>query len=459
MQELIAEIEAVVGPQGLVQGDAVRARPATVQGGECQAQAIIRPASTEEVSRVLRLCHDARQAVVPYGGGTGLVEGAVAAPTELLLSLERMNRIEEVDMLGRAMVLQAGVPVQRVQDTAEDAGLFFAVDFGARGTATIGGAISTNAGGNRVLRYGMLRDQVLGLEAVMADGTVVSSMQRFIKNNAGYDLKHLFIGSEGTLGIVTRAVLRLRPMPRSRHTAMLALDDYQHVQELLALLDAELGGTLSGFEVMWNDFYRFIIDGPSGHRPPLGVEHGYYVLVECLSADPAPTNSRFQAALEAAMEQELVSDAVIAESRAQQDALWAIRDDIPTLLQLMAPLLPFDISLNLHEIDDFVVDVRARLAQRWPEVSSVAFGHLGDGNLHLVVAIGQDTPERRRQVDDLVYEAVRERGGSVSAEHGIGKEKLPYLAWSRTAEEVALMRTLKACLDPKGVLNPGKLLG
>ncbi|MCC5858073.1 MAG: FAD-binding oxidoreductase [Ectothiorhodospiraceae bacterium] len=458
MNQLIAAIREIVGPQGVLEGEDVRARPATVQGGSCEARAIIRPGSTEEVSRVLRLCHEASQPVVPYGGGTGLVEGAVASPGELMLSLERMNRIEEVDTLGRAMVVQAGVPVQRVQETAEDAGLFFAVDFGARGTATIGGAISTNAGGNRVLRYGMLRDQVLGLEAVMADGTVVSAMQRFIKNNAGYDLKHLFIGSEGTLGIVTRAALRLRPLPRSRHTAMLALDRYQHVQELLALLDTELGGTLSGFEVMWNDFYRMVVEGPTGHRPPLGVDHGYYVLVECLSADPAPENPRFRAALEQAMQRELVSDAVIAESRAQQDALWAIRDDIPTLLQLMAPLLPFDISLNLHEIDAFVLDVRERLSRRWPEVDSVSFGHLGDGNLHLVVGIGQDNPERRRQVDDVVYNAVRERGGSVSAEHGIGKEKLPYLAWSRSAEEVSLMRTLKGSLDPRRILNPGKLL-
>lgn len=458
MDALIKAIGEIVGPQGLLQGEEVRARPATVQGGVCEARAIIRPASTDDVSRVLRLCHDAGQPVVPYGGGTGLVEGAVANPAELMISLERMNAIEEVDILGRAMVVQAGVPVQRVQETAEDAGLFFAVDFGARGTATIGGAISTNAGGNRVLRYGMLRDQVLGLEAVMADGTVVSAMQRFIKNNAGYDLKHLFIGSEGTLGIVTRAALRLRPLPRSRHTAMLALDDYQRVQELLALLDTELGGTLSGFEVMWNDFYRTIVEGPSKHRVPLGPDHAFYVLVECLSADPSPKDPRFSAALEEAMARELVSDAVIAESRAQQDALWAIRDDIPTLLQLMTPLLPFDISLNLHEIHDFVTDVRARLARRWREVNSVSFGHLGDGNLHLVVGIGRDDPERRRQVDDVVYEAVRERGGSVSAEHGIGKEKLPYLAWSRSAEEVALMRTLKASLDPKRILNPGKLL-
>jgi FAD/FMN-containing dehydrogenase len=458
MHPVLRDIQELLGPQGVLLGEAVRARAANIKGDPCQAAAIVRPGSTAELARVMALCHAAGQPVVPLGGGTGLVEGGVASEQEVIVSLERMNRIEELDTLGRSMLVQAGVPLQSVQEQAEAAGLMFPVDLGARGSATIGGMIATNAGGNRVLRYGMMREQVLGLEVVLADGTVVSSLARFIKNNAGYDLKHQFIGSEGTLGIVTRVMLRLRPLPQSRHSALLAVQEYGQVMEMLTLLDRGLGGALSSFEVMWNDFYRTIVTDNPRHTPPLAEIHPYYVLVEALGADAAAAQERFEAVLEQAMEAGLVVDAALAQSRAQQDALWAIRDDIPRLRDVLTPAFGFDISLSLRDMEQYVAEIRSRIGERWPQARMVVFGHLGDGNIHVVAAVGSDDEHTREEVEQIVYGALRERGGSISAEHGIGLEKRAYLSYSRSEPEIALMRTLKTALDPKGILNPGKIL-
>ncbi|MCH5375618.1 MAG: FAD-binding oxidoreductase, partial [Planctomycetes bacterium] len=256
----IESIAQIVGPGGILTGEDVSGRSDTWPPmGGCKARAIVRPASTAEVSKILKLCHEHGQPIVTHGGLTGLVGGAIAAPHEIVLSLERMNRTEPVDTANRTVTVDAGVPLQTVQETAEEAGLLFPLDLGARGSATIGGTISTNAGGNGVIRYGMMREQLLGVEAVLADGTVISSLNNVIKNNTGYDLKQLFIGSEGTLGIVTRAVLRLRPLPRSNHTAFVAIEDFDRLTRFLQAMDSALGGTLSAFEVMWNDFYSLIV--------------------------------------------------------------------------------------------------------------------------------------------------------------------------------------------------------
>jgi len=458
MNDVLKAIHAAVGHRGLLTGAEVRARPANIKGGECAAAAVVRPDSTEALSRVLAACHRAGQPVVPVGGGTGLVDGALAAPGDVVVSLERMNRVERVDTVGRTARVQAGVALATVQGRAEDAGLSFAVDFGARGTATIGGAIATNAGGNRVLRYGMMREQVLGIEAVLADGTVVSSLKPFLKNNTGYDIKQLFIGSEGTLGIVTRAVLRLRPAPRSRTTAMLAVEEFAALPRLLTLLDSRLGGGLGCFEVMWNDFYRLVLEASDRHVPPLAKDYPYYVLVESLGAGAEQDEAVFQSALSEAMSAGIAVDASIAVSRAQQSAMWAIRDDIEALMTTLSPLYAFDVSLALDDMEGYVIDVRSRLLDRWPGARCVVFGHLGDGNLHLVVSPGEDTPAAKAETEEIVYGALRGPGGSISAEHGIGLEKKAYLPYSRSASELAVMRSLKQALDPAGILNPGKVL-
>ena len=446
----------IVGPDGVLTGDDVRARSVSwADHSPCQALAIVRPANTEQVSRVLAACNAARQPVVPMGGLTGLVRGCVAGPGEVALSLERMHSIEAVDPIGRTITLEAGVPLQVVQDEAEKHGLLYPVDFGARGSAHIGGSVATNAGGNGVIRYGMTRDSVLGLEAVLADGTVISSMNRMIKNNAAYDLKHLFIGSEGTLGIVTRLVLRLREVPRSTQTALVGCTKFSDVTSLLKHMDASLGGALSAFEVMWNEFFRLVTTPPSKGTAPLSQDYPYYVLIESSGGDETRDQAQFEESLGAAIESGLVADAVIATSKAQRDSIWALRDDIEQFLRMGMPV-GFDVSLPVGEMEAYVAHVLARLEKEWPAYRRFVFGHLGDGNLHFIVA-GPPSREAKHGIERCVYEPLAARSGSVSAEHGIGLEKQPWLPLSRSPAELGLMQQIKRALDPNGILNPGRV--
>jgi FAD/FMN-containing dehydrogenase len=447
----------IVGPDGVLTGDDVRARSVSwADHSPCQALAIVRPANTEQVSRVLAACNAARQPVVPMGGLTGLVRGCVAGPGEVALSLERMHNIESVDPIGRTITLEAGVPLQVVQDEAEKHGLLYPVDFGARGSAHIGGSVATNAGGNGVIRYGMTRDSVLGLEAVLADGTVISSMNRMIKNNAAYDLKHLFIGSEGTLGIVTRLVLRLREVPRSTQTALVGCTKFSDVTSLLKHMDASLGGSLSAFEVMWNEFFRLVTTPPSKGTAPLSQDYPYYVLIESSGGDETRDQAQFEDSLGVAIESGLVADAVIATSKAQRDSIWALRDDVEQFFRMGMPVT-FDISLPVGEMEAYVADALARLEKEWPAYRRFVFGHLGDGNLHFIVA-GPPSREAKHGIERCVYEPLAARSGSVSAEHGIGLEKQPWLPLSRSPAELALMQQIKRALDPNGILNPGRVL-
>jgi FAD/FMN-containing dehydrogenase len=461
MSDLIKDLVDIVGEKGVLTGEDVSARAASwIRPDPCQAKAIVRPASTDEVSAVMRLCHAAGQAVVPAGGVTGLVDGANAGPEEVLLSLERMNEIEELDESGCTMTVGAGVVLETVQEKAADVDLMFPVDFGARGSAQIGGAIATNAGGNSVIRYGMMREQILGLEAVLADGTVISSMNRLLKNNAGYDLKQLFIGSEGTLGIVTRAVLRLRPALRSQNAALVAIDDYANVPRLLKHLGSALGGTLSAFEVLWQDFYDTVVVNRDRHAPPVEAGHPWYVLIEARGGEQAEDEARFESALGAALEDELIVDAAIASGSKQRDAMWAIRDDVDGIAETLWPVIAFDISLPIVNAADYTASVNRRLAETWPDTfRGTTFGHLGDNNVHFILTIGTMEPSELGKVMRIVYEELAPYRGSVSAEHGIGLEKRPFLGITRNETEVALMKTLKAALDPNGILNPGKVLG
>ncbi len=458
MTDTTDKLRQVLDEQGLLTGEDARIR-STGWGhtAPCVALAIARPRTTKEVAAVLRICNEANLPVVAQGGLTGLVGGTVPGEGELGLSLERMNQIESVDPVGRTMTVQAGVLLQTIQQRAEEEGLLFPLDLGARGSCQIGGNVATNAGGNRVIRYGMTREMVLGLEVVLADGTVVESMNKMIKNNAGYDLKHLFIGSEGTLGIVTRVVLRLRTRPRSHCAALAALDGFDQVIQLLSAVDEGLGGTLSAFEVMWEDFYNLITTPPAHTRPPIAHGHPYYVLVEALGSDQAHDSERFETVLGECLEQGLIADAAIATSRAERDRLWEMRDDVEQLGR-NAPTFTYDVSLAIADMEGYVAEVRAGLRAKWTDPKCVVFGHLGDCNLHVVVSVGDGGPEARKAVSETVYTPLRSRGGSVSAEHGIGTEKRNYLSWSRTEEEIALMRALKHTLDPRGILNPGKLL-
>lgn len=459
MQITIEALRDMVGAAHVITGDDVTSRQEEwMTGAPCRAGAIVRPADTEQLAAVMRACFELKQPIVTHGGLTGLVHGTETSPDELVISLERMTKIEEIDPVGGTLTVQAGAPLQRVQEAANEIGLQFPLDLGARGSCTIGGNIATNAGGVRVIRYGMMRQQVLGLEAVMADGRVVSSMNRMLKNNAGFDLKQLFIGSEGTLGIVTRAVLRLQPPTPCEQTAMVACPSFEALTGLLNQMGKALSGSLGAFEVMWQNHYRLLTETMGRHTPPITLEHPFYVIIETLGSDAERNASQFSEALESALESGLIVDAVIAQSKAQQDSLWAIREDIEGLVKGLAPVLTFDVSLPIAEMQRYTDTLEAQVTQRWPEGRLAVFGHLGDGNLHISISVGSHAPEVRHAVEALVYEPLQALGGSVSAEHGIGIEKRAWLSTCRNDNEIELMRTLKQALDPYNLLNRGKVL-
>jgi len=423
--------------------------------------AVVRPVDAAGVSAALVACREAGVPVVPQGGLTGLCGGARPEDGWVALSLERMVGVEEIDPASATMTVWAGTPLELVQRAAAEAGFYFALDLGARGSCAIGGNLSTNAGGNRVIRYGMARELVLGLEVVLPDGTVMTSLNKMLKNNAGYDLKHLFIGSEGTLGIITRIVLRLHPQPGCTLSALCALPDYDGVVHLLGAARGGLGPLLSAFEVMWPDYWQVVTERV-GVRDPLtgGAPHGHYVLVEAQGTDEAIDGPRFQRWLERLMEEGVLADAVVAQSMADTQSFWALRDACAEFFPTLGPHVSYDVGLAVKSMDAYVRACKAALAARIPGCESVYYGHIGDGNLHLVAWVRGLSIEQQPKdaMDEVIYGLVREFGGTVSAEHGIGTAKKRWLGHARSPEEIALMKTLKAALDPAGLLNPGKVV-
>ena len=460
MPDLLSALTAIVGPEHVLTGADLAARATSwIDPAPLQGLALVRPQDTAEVAAVLALCHAARQPVIACGGGTNLVRATASTGADLLLSLERMAAVTAVDVQNRTLTVQAGAPLQRVQEAAAAHDLFFPLDLAARGTATIGGSIAMNAGGVRVLRYGVMRDLVLGLEAVLADGTVLASLNQMLKNNAGYDLKQLFIGSEGTLGVVTQAVLRLFPAPRTRSTALLAVEAFAQVVALLHQLQRDLGGALASFEVMWNDYYRLTTTPPAPTRPPLPQQFPYYVLVETLGGDPDDDDRRFARALERAADAGLFADAAIAASAAQRDELWRVREDSEQIERQHHFTLGYDVSLPVAAMAGYVAAVRAGLTAGFgPAARCWVYGHLGDGNLHVNLWAPGLRPEDAGRAAAVVYSPLPALHGSISAEHGIGLEKREHLALVRTPAEIATMRLLKRALDPHGILNVGKVL-
>ncbi|HEB27046.1 MAG TPA: FAD-binding oxidoreductase [Porticoccus sp.] len=461
MNSFLDKIQTLVGLEGLLMEGSTQRVTDGWGARECQASAIIRPANTAELSEVMKLCHESGQKVVTHGGCTNMTRGCAAGEHELVISLERMTTIEAIDTTNRTMTVQAGVPLQVVQENADANDLFFALDLGARGTATIGGNIATNAGGNQVIRYGMVREQVLGLEVVLADGRILSSMNQMLKNNAGYDLKHLFIGSEGTLGIITRAVLRLRPKMPVCISALVATDQFSNMAKLLNHMEKSLGGALSAFETMWHSYYAIAcrtnhMSNDMG-KPPLPDNYPLYILIEATGAHQESDSEQFLQALDTALSEGLITDAVLAESGQQQQAMWAIRDNIPALMSYQ-PLVLFDISLPISGMESYLEDMQKNLNAISNNLFVGILGHLGDGNLHVAVQLNEDSTARKEAVEHAVYAPLQNRGGSISGEHGIGLEKKPYLHFSRNETEIDVMRQLKQLFDPKCLLNCGKVL-
>ncbi|KVP70734.1 FAD-binding oxidoreductase [Burkholderia ubonensis] len=418
-------------------------------------RALVRARSVDDVSRALALCTRLGQPVVPQGGLTGLARGAVALGGEVVLSMERFAGVESLDAAAGTITVRAGTPLQTVQEAAEAAGFTFGVDLGARGSCQIGGALATNAGGTRAIRYGMMREQVLGLEAVLADGTVVSSMNRMLKNNAGYDLKQLFIGSEGTLGVITRAVLRLHPKLAAPATALCRVAGYDAVVGLWNRVRA-LPEVVS-FEAMWPAFYRYVAEHTPGVVAPFAADDGFAVLIECATSAPGgDARHALETCLADCFDAGLVDDAALATSERQARDMWTLREGLA--IDALPNLVNFDVSLPTGELGAFAERCEAALRARWPAAVCLFFGHVGDGNVHIGVSLAAHGAATGDELDRTVYAVVQAMGGSISAEHGIGVLKRPYLGCTRGDAEIGLMRRLKDALDPHHILNPGKVL-
>lgn len=457
--QVVEKLIAALGPEIILQPEEARLRPASHWRGHagliCKALAL--PRTTADVIQIMRICHAYDQAVVPHGGLTNVVGGTVTTSREVAMSLERLNVIEEIDEINQTVTVQAGVVLAHLQQKAASHGLLFPVDLGAKGSCMIGGNIASNAGGLQALRYGVMRQQVLGLEVVLADGTLLSNLRKLSKDNTGYDLKHLFIGSEGTLGIITRAVLTLHKRPSTRQTAFVALPSFNRLHQFLRLAQRRLRDALTTFEVFWQDYYVLMTTPPDGFPPPLPRHYPFYVLLEALGEDPAEDHKQFEQLLAEGLEQDLLVDAVPAQTNQEWAWFWSIREKVELVFSRHHPVFMFDISLPINVMDEYIHDITEALKSRWAAAVIYTFGHLGDGNLHLYVCCGEADERTRALVDEIVLSPLSAFGGSISAEHGIGLEKKKWLYLSRSPAEMEVMRSIKRVLDPKNILNPGKM--
>jgi FAD/FMN-containing dehydrogenase len=468
--DLISRLRDIVGSQGLLtQPDEVE--PYIVDWRRIYrgaTPAVVRPGTTAEVAALVRLCAETRTPIVPQGGNTGMCGASVpgAGGREIVLSLTRLNHIRQVDPLDNTLTADAGCVLARIQEAAAGVDRLFPLSLGAEGSCTIGGNLSTNAGGVNVLRYGNTRELVLGVEVVLPDGRVWNGLRGLRKDNTGYDLKQLFIGAEGTLGIITAAVLKLFPQPSATATAWAAVPHPHAALELLALLRRHCGERINAFELMSRNCVDLVLAHVPGTRDPLERSHGWYVLAEL--ADNGPRDAlrqELERAFEAAIEASLVVDGTIAESGAQSQALWRIRESIPEAARGEPGMLyRHDVSVAVSAIPAFIEEAGAAMAQRFPGSNVICFGHLGDGNLHYNAFV----PGRNRSdaaareatdVTGLVYDLVERYNGSFSAEHGIGRAKVEELRRYKDPVELELMHAIKRTLDPHGLMNPGKVLG
>ena len=424
---------------------------------------LLKPDSTGQVSKILAICNETRTPAVPQGGNTGLVGGQIPFDGEIILSLSRMNRVRAVDPIGMSMSVESGVTLAAAQNAANDADRLFPLSLAAEGTATIGGNISTNAGGVNVLRYGSARELVLGVEAVLADGRVLDLLRTLRKDNTGYDLKQLFIGSEGTLGVVTAIALKLFAKPRERATAFVAVRDPQAAIDLLSRLQEATGGTISGFELMPRLGIEFVLRHIPGTLDPLKSPSPWYVLVEASGGAHMNLQASLERGLEAASDVGLVSDAALAQNETQRDAFWKLRESMSEAQKPEGGSIKHDVSVPIAAIPAFLREGVAAVEKLVPGVRPVPFGHLGDGNIHFNFSVPKDGNNaaflaRWEEIQHAVHDIVRRYGGSISAEHGVGVMKRDEIAAHKSAAERDVMRALKHTLDPNNILNPGKVV-
>ena len=465
---LIPALRDIVGAAHVLTGDAcIEYETDWRQRLQGKALCVVRPGSTAEVAEVMRASAQAGVSIVPQGGNTGLVEGSVPSGggQQVILSLRRMQAVRAIDLANMTVTVEAGCVLQSLQEAVQDAGMLFPLSLGAEGSCTIGGNLATNAGGTQVVRYGNARELCLGLEVVLADGQVWEGLQGLRKDNTGYDLRNLFIGSEGTLGIITAATLRLYPQPAAQLTAWAAVPSLEAATALLALSHRHLSSALTGFEVMNQEGLKLVDEHYPHLRVPMWRDTMWCVLLEASDSESeAHARAQFEHLLETAMEDDIVTDAIIAENLRQAHDLWHIRESI-TLAQAAEGLnIKHDVSVPISCIPEFVAQTDAQLQALAPGVRLINFGHLGDGNLHynMQAPAGADAAAfiaaHEATISDAVYQAVHRFGGSISAEHGIGALKRDKLPHYKTPVALQLMRTIKQALDPQCLLNPGRVL-
>jgi FAD/FMN-containing dehydrogenase len=468
MNDLIEQLRAAVGAANvLTEGDLSAYEVDWRRRAQGKALAVVRPGSTEEVAAVVRACAAAGTSIVPQGGNTGMVVGSTpdASGRQVVLNLTRMNRVREIDAANLTITVDAGCILQNLQQASEDAGFLFPLSLAAEGSCTIGGNLGTNAGGTQVVRYGNARELCLGLEVVTAQGDVWDGLTGLRKDNTGYDLRDLFIGSEGTLGIITGATMKLYPLPKATLTAWAAVPSMEAALALLGLAHRDLGAGLTGFEVMGQFALGLVVKHMPQLRVPFQAESPYCVLLENSDQESEEhARAQFERLLEAALEEGCATDAVVAENIAQAHALWHVRESIPLAQAEEGLNIKHDISIPVSRIPAFCAETDALLQREIAGVRLVNFGHLGDGNLHYNVqapeggdmkAFLRDEEER---VNTLVYDQVQRFGGSISAEHGIGTLKVGKLPYYKSPVALRLMQAVKKALDPQKIMNPGKVL-
>jgi FAD/FMN-containing dehydrogenase len=464
---LLQALAAAVGKANVLTGDA--AAPYLTDWRKRyigRALAVVRPASTAEVAAIVRACVEARTPMVPQGGNTGLVGGGTpdASGEAVVISLQRMNRVRSIDIANDTITVEAGCVLEAVQQAAHERGRLFPLSLAAEGSATIGGNLATNAGGVQVLRYGNARDLTLGLEVVLASGDIWDGLRGLRKDNTGYDLKHLFIGAEGTLGVITAATLKLYPLPAAQMTALAAVPSLAAATRLLERARAAAGAALTAFEVMGAITLRHAVETLPRLRMPLPLEQPWYALLELSDAEGEEhATSVFERILAAALDGGDIVDAALARSLAEARALWRLREGIPEAHAKRGGNVKHDISLPVSSIAEFVESTNAALRSRFAWIEPIVFGHLGDGNLHYNMGTAAGTPievafAHEKQINDLVNDAVHARGGSISAEHGLGQLKREAITRYKPALELELMRRIKRALDPLGLMNPGKVI-
>ena len=456
---IISLFENILDKSSIVTGENLKSRFYHIWKTDLPLEAVclLLPKDTDQVSGILKICNDNDQEVVIHGGLTNLVGSTKSTNKQVVISLEKMNNIIEIDEKGKTVTCESGVIIEDIINSVKEKNLLLPLNFGARGSAQIGGAVSTNAGGLRVFKYGMTRNLVLGLEAVLPDGTIISSLKKLMKDNTGYDLKQFFIGSEGTLGIVTKVILRLYQHPKTRYTALAVTDDYQKVLSLLKFMEYKISKNLTAFELLWNDTYKQMVSDKTMYNKYLPDNYKYYVLIEYMGGDFENDYDTFEKAIMQAIDQGIVDDAVLGKDEKEQQNIWGIREDVAVLAEEKKYDQQFDISIPVTQIGE-IIDKTIKELKNCKGVETIfPFGHVADGNIHFIIGKDSDDDDLKSKINEIIYSNIELVKGSISAEHGIGLDKKKYLIKSRSKDEIELMRLIKKSIDPKNILNPGRV--